>query len=228
MTRAFVALFASTLLAGCQSIFGSHAKLEVRPIGVEQTAATAAVALEEGRQHLTGGEITSAIVAFRVAAQDPASAAPAYNGLGVAYALMGRGDLAERYFQQAVAADPADQRFAANLARFYRSREAQLAKAQTVPAPIVVARSAETAAAVVAQAEPVANRVMREGPSNVVITAATSGAGVTRVSRQEVVIRTLPDATSLAGSDPRRRNPQFGEAGPKYPLRIDLAKAAKR
>lgn len=232
MNKTIVTLLASTLLGGCQSIFGSHAKLEVRPIGTEQTSATAAVALEEGRQYLTGGEIASAIAAFRTAAQDPSSAAPAHNGLAVAYALLGRGDLAERFFQQAVADDPAEAKYAANLAKFYSSREAELAKAQAVAAPIVVARTDEAAVAV-AEAEPVADRVMRAGPSNVVITSTTSGAGVTRVSRQEVVIRTLPDAPVPAVGDQRRRNPRFVAAQAKpaprrYPVRIELPRLARR
>lgn len=227
MNKTIVTLLASTLLAGCQSIFGSHAKLEVRPVGTEQTAATSAIALEEGRQYLTRGEIASAIAAFRIAAHDPASVAPAHNGLGVAYALMGRGDLAERYFQQAISADPGDPRFTANLAKFYRSREAELAKAQAVRAPIVVVQADDPSVAV-AEVEPVADRVMRAGPSNVVITAATGGAGVTRVSRQEVVIRTLPDAPALAASDSRRRNPRYVEARRSYPIRIALPKSERR
>ncbi|MDP3676134.1 MAG: hypothetical protein Q8R44_13750 [Novosphingobium sp.] len=228
MNKVIVTLLASTLLAGCQSIFGSHAKLEVRPVGAEQTAATAAVALEEGRQYLTRGEIASAIAAFRIAAHDPASAAPAHNGLAVAYALMGRGDLAERYFQQAIAADPEDPRFAANLARFYRSREAELAKARAVQAPIVVAQT-DDAAVSLSEAPPVSERAMRAGPSTVVITAAAASTGaVTRVSRQEIAIRTLPDAPVQAAGDPRRRNPRFVQARPGYPLRIALPNGARR
>lgn len=225
MTKTIVTLLASTLLAGCQSIFGSHAKFEVRPVGVEQTTATAAVALEEGRQYLTRGEVASAIAAFRIAANDPASAAPAHNGLAIAYALMGRGDLAERYFQHAVADDPDETKYSANLAKFYRSREAQLAKAPALQAPIVVARIDEAA--------PVPDRVMRAGPSNVVITATKAGGAVTRVSRQEIAIRTLPDAPVLAVGDQRRRNPRFvavqARPAPKhYPVRIALPKLARR
>lgn len=228
MNKLIVTLLASSLLAGCQSIFGSHAKLEVRPVGVEQTAAAAAVALEEGRQHVTRGEIASAIAAFRTAAHDPASAAPAYNGLAAAYALIGRGDLAERYFQQAIAADPQDARFAANLAKFYRSREAELARASAVQAPIVVAQT-DDAAVSLAEARPVSERVMRAGPSHVVITAAPASTGaVTRVSRQEIAIRTLPDAPARAAADPRRRNPRFVETRAGYPLRIALPDRARR
>jgi tetratricopeptide (TPR) repeat protein len=231
MTKIIVTLLASTLLGGCQSIFGSHAKLEVRPIGAEQTAATAAIALEEGRQHLLRGEVASAIAAFRNAALDPATAAPAHNGLGVAYATLGRGDLAERYFQQAVAGDPSLAKYAANLARLYRSREAQLAKARTVQTPIVVA-GIDEAAVPMAESAPAHERIMRAGPSNVVITAATASGAVTRVSRQEIAIRTLPDAPALAVDDQRRRNPRFVAAranpAPKqYPLRVELPKLAR-
>lgn len=232
MKRILAAALLATMLAGCQSIFGHHsARLDVRPVGEAQTAAAAAIALEEGRQHLIRGEVASAIVALRTASSDPATAAPAHNGLAVAYAMLGRGDLAERYFQQAIAEDPADPRFAANLARFYQSRDAAMAKAVVVPAPVVIATVEEAALATPVVEAPV-EREFRAGPSLVRVSNPTPQAALTRVSRQEVVIHSAPQSPVLASTDPRRRNLRFGEARPlartAYPIHIELAKVARR
>lgn len=219
-----------TLLTGCQSIFGHHAaRLDVRPVGEAQNSATAAIALEKGRQSLTQGEVASAIVAFRTASLDPATAAPAHNGLAVAYALLGRGDLAERYFEQAIAEDSSDQRFAANLARFYRSRDAEVAKIESVP----VVASAEKAISAATIAEAPVERVFRAGPSLVRVSSPTPKAALTRVSPQELVIHSAPQSPVLASTDTRRRNPRFSAAKrvpmpEAYPVRIVLAKLAKR
>ena len=233
MKKVLAAALVLILLGGCQSIFGhKSARLDVRPVGEAQTSAAAVIALEEGRQHLIRGEVASAIVALRTASSDPATAAPAHNGLAVAYAMLGRGDLAERYFQQAIAEDPADPRFAANLARFYHSREAAMAKADAVPVPVVTAL-AEEVAPVTAVAEAPTERVVRAGPSLVRVSLPTPQAALTRVSRQEVVIHSAPETSVLASTDPRRRNPRFNAAKPlaiaeAYPVRIDLAKVARR
>ena len=222
---AFVTL-ASALLAGCQSLFGPAAKLEVRPAGV-QTEASAAIALEAGRQHLERGEVASAIVALRLATIDPSTRALAHNGLGVAYALLGRGDLAERYFRRAIELDPADSRFAANLAKFYVSHEAALAKADAA-AQLAAATPPET---VPIAAEPPVQRVLAAGPSVVRIEMPTPSSAMTRVSRLEVIIRTAPTAAPVAMADARRRSPRFSAAQVQpvatYPIRIKLPAAAK-
>ena len=231
MNKVLVAALASTLLGGCQSLFGSSAKLEVRPAGV-QTEASAAIALEEGRRHLAQGELGSAIAALRTASLDPATAPSAHNALGVAYAMLGRGDLAERYFRQAVDEDPADPRFSANLSRFYASREAMLAKREALPAPIAVALAEpQTAVPEVVAVAPV--RMMQAGPSTVRIDLPTPANAVTRVSRQEVVIRTQPPHPAVAVAEVRRRNPRFSAAQPAravaaYPVRIEFPDVANR
>ena len=122
MKKIIAVALAATLVSGCQSIFGHHAKLEVRPIGTESTAASVAAALDEGRLSLKRGDFASAIMEFRMASLDPNTAAGAHNGLGAAYAMLGRGDLAERYFQQAITEDPAEPKYSSNLAKYYGSR----------------------------------------------------------------------------------------------------------
>ena len=77
--------------------------------------------LENGRMALKAGYPGNAIQQFRMAALNPDTAGDAYNGLGVAYAKLGRADLAERYFNMALSMDGNNPRYAANLQRFYNS-----------------------------------------------------------------------------------------------------------
>lgn len=100
--------------------------------------------LEAGRAHLAGGHPTKAIEAFRQASYNPAFAPEAYNGMAVAYAAMGRQDVARDMFVRAIDLDPTDMRFRRNLAKV----DEQIMLAQQA-APV-------TAEPVAAPAEPVA------------------------------------------------------------------------
>ncbi|HYD06281.1 MAG TPA: hypothetical protein VEC60_11180 [Reyranella sp.] len=101
-----------------------------------------------------------------------------------------------------------------------------LAKAEAAKATVVVALTEP-----VEPAEPV-QRLMQAGPSVVRVELPTPSRSVTRVSRQEVVIRTAPPAPATATADVRRRNPRFSAARPvkptAYPVRIELSAAAQR
>lgn len=216
----FAVALAATMLTGCQSIFGQRARLEVRPAGQEQTAAAAAIALEEGRQALIRGEVGTAIVALRKAQMDPATTAPALNALGAAYAMLGRGDLAEHYFNEAIAADPNEPKYAANLARYYRSREAALAKASITPTPIVASTTEESTPDLAALNRDF-DRVIRVGSHDLRIERGSS-ATLQRVSSQEVAIRTAAqNPNPLAkGSDGSR----LSAIRQSYPIRIQLGR----
>ena len=76
-----------------------------------------------GRAHLDAGNPGLAIEAFQQAIGIGEPRAPALNGLGVAYARIGRTDLAAQLFQQAIAEDPASERYAANLALLEQSQQ---------------------------------------------------------------------------------------------------------
>ena len=232
MRKIAAVAMATILLGGCQSIFGHRAKLEIRPIGPETSVPGAAVALEEGRQYLKQGQLASAIVSLQIAAIDSATAAAAHNGLGVAYAMLDRGDVAERFFRQAMAEDPVETKYATNLARFYQSREAALAKAETRRI-LEVAADTELVAGTAAATEVAAQRSIPAGPSQVRVSSPPQREAFTRISLQEVVVHTSPQDAALAPADQRRRNPRFAatkptQAAQHYPLRIDLTKFAKR
>lgn len=105
-------------VAGCQSSpwngrFMAHADSAKSQRG----AGLGAQQLEEGRQHLKDGNISRAVALFQLARMDRDTAAEANNGLAVAYAKLGRPDLAERYFRVAITLEPGDTRYVANLLR---------------------------------------------------------------------------------------------------------------
>lgn len=86
-------------------------------------SANAQADVNEGRTQLAAANYGMAIEAFRKALASGNDTAAALNGLGVAYAGIGRQDLAERYFRQALSVSPSDQRYADNLAIMLRAAE---------------------------------------------------------------------------------------------------------
>jgi hypothetical protein len=114
---------AAIALSGCQSFIN---KLGFGP--KDQTMRAEAGApifgseeLAQGRAALKAGNPANAIVQFRLAAMDEKIAPDAFNGMGVAYAKLGRADLAERYFKMAMTLDANNPRYIANLTKFYNS-----------------------------------------------------------------------------------------------------------
>ncbi len=118
--RVLVIVCTAIMLSGCQGLFGHHhfatnsARVEMEQIDM---SGYFAARVEAGRVYLLRNEPSRAVVAYRQASYDPAHAAAAFNGMAVAYARMGRSDIARQLFGQALAADPADERVARNLAR---------------------------------------------------------------------------------------------------------------
>ena len=112
-------------LSGCQALFGprtAHVD-SVRDAHLASEDQAVHPALDQGRQLLKAGRIAQAIEVLRIAQRDPASMADASNGLGVAYAKLGRHDLADRYFRMAVALRPDETRFTANMLRLQRDHD---------------------------------------------------------------------------------------------------------
>lgn len=187
MRRIVILMAGAALLGGCQALFGETARLDVRPLGGDVSAEIAAASLEEGRTRLREGQVGYAIVSLRQAATNPAYAAEAHNALGVAYARLGRGDLAERYFREAMAESPQDPRYAANLARYYQSRDAALARAPATPLDQFVPAAAPSVA------------VVPSTPQPKHVSGAAAAEMIQRVSAREVVVRTAsaPASTGI-------------------------------
>lgn len=181
-----VAAFA---LSGCgtiQSIFGSHSARmpELRMSAPMDAEAAIATATEEGRGHLDRGETGLAILAFQRAMSYGAPTPQALNGMGVAFARLGRYELARRYFREAAALAPSDERFAANLTRLNRSPAFAMRRDGDIAAALasVGEKPKEAAKQTVASSEPQPDRL-------------------TRVSSREYRVRTLePKAAPLIRS----------------------------
>ncbi|MXO48262.1 hypothetical protein GRI69_08340 [Erythrobacter vulgaris] len=245
-TLALVALAAS--LGGCQNFvqafdFSRHSSAPQYAIGPAD--------LEEGREHLRAGRTGNALGPLHRAALNPQTSGAALNALGVAYAKLGRADLAERYFIAATRVDANDERFAANLDRFYRSdlaRDSRLLYAQRERARETLAELAQNDQ--VEPAEPVTEErmVMSGGEthritiSNAARSQRVSVGGPAAVAQTEnsVPVRVRLSSGELrqpAGSarpaeivlrtaaDPAPQRVRIGQsqAADTYPLRVRLA-----
>lgn len=153
-------ILGTMVVAGCS--FGPRfdaAMPQVRSVPVLADL-TPAQSLVQGRTYLAARQYGLAIELFKTAARDPAQRADSLNGLAVAYDGIGRADLAERYFQEALAARPGDPRLRANLARFY-AVSGQSDKRRDLLAAAVPARTVPDVPAAVA--EPAAGPAPQDG-----------------------------------------------------------------
>lgn len=214
--KAVIALIvAAPGLGACQSIFGSPLAAGVRqerPVSSEADYAAAQVV--EGRKALDEGRLGAAVAAFRNARQSPEHAAASANGLAIAYSQLGRPDLAERYFREAIALAPEVRRYQANLQLFYRANPVE--RAETVMA------LAPQPAPPPPQATGV--RVVSRGPSGVV-TAFQPISRLVRISVNEVMIgngqeKAAPARPPLAGLTVTTRG---GQTRPVNPVNVRLA-----
>lgn len=155
--KAIVLVALSAPLGACSSFLGIHfAHHAPRAAPEAALAANAESATSVGRRQLADNQPGLAIEAFQRALAGGEPIAPAVNGMGVAYARIGRFDLAQRYFEQAAASDPANPQYSENLARLMRSpalamrREGDIARAalQTAAREEAAAKTAGTPSAV--------------------------------------------------------------------------------
>lgn len=200
-TRILCVALSTTLLGGCGralEVLGlrHNAKPEVNV----RTASTgdAASAIAEGRAHLAAGRTGQAIEQFQRALATGQEIGPAANGMGVAYARLGQFEQAHRFFAEALAVDPKNEIYQANIGRLMRSS--------------LLAERHETdfAARVAARTLTGSHDMLPDGSNAKVAAAdeardkvATTRAGLTRVSRGEVMIRTnVQGGTVGAGTLP--------------------------
>ena len=127
-------------------------------------------------------------MAFRDAQRTPQFAASAHNGMGVAYAELGRADLAERYFLAAIAAAPEDRRFATNLARLYAKNAPATPALAAAPEPVpalVQPRSALTGANTAVRVERPAGRLVRTARGELQLQSAPQAAELAQMAAAE-------------------------------------------
>jgi len=136
-------------LGGCHSVFSAHFARHAAPEykqlvridgAAEPTGAGSATA--QGRAHLAAGEPGTAAESFQRALGMGEPIAPAANGLGVAYAELGRYDLAYRFFAQAISADPANRQYLQNLARLDQTQRLAAERDAKAARDLADARSA--------------------------------------------------------------------------------------
>lgn len=214
-------------LSGCQALFGSRtahvdSASEARVAGAE---ATVNPALEQGRQLLQAGRIAQAVELLRVAQRDPESMAEASNALGVAYAKLGRHDLADRYFRMALALRPEEARFAANMVRLQRDHSMMLRRNEEA-ALLAQRAEADRQAALARRVEP--GRIERVSRGQVQINTQAMPQGI--APKMEVLAMHTakkPEAVRVAEKEaaalPADEAAEAAEAK-SYPLTIDFAR----
>lgn len=139
--------------------------VKVSPVGLPSPA-RAEQALAEGRQALDEGREGQAIESFQRALDGGAASAAALNGMGVAYARLGRAETARDLFAQALAMDPPNARYADNLALL--SQQIAMARpappATSTPPPRAAARGDAPPTGVGIATPPEAPRLARVAP----------------------------------------------------------------
>ncbi|NNC52628.1 MAG: hypothetical protein HKO08_06270 [Erythrobacter sp.] len=234
-TLALVALAVS--LGGCQSIvdaFGFSGKSSASTYQLGQSD------LDEGREHLRAGRLGNAIAPLHRAALNPQTSGDALNALGVTYAKLGRADLAERYFVAAVKTDRQNERYAANLARFYSSdlaSDMRLAYAQREKAAQSYAAYASTVPEKPFEPEPDTRLVLSGGETRSITVSGASQS--TRVSRssapvQRAAPKPAPTRVRVSGgtirpassaSRPAEISIGGGSKSAPYPARVRIGSA---
>jgi thioredoxin-like negative regulator of GroEL len=180
-----------------------------------ELAGNSAGALEEGKEFLREGNVASAINSLRIARLDRATFGEASNALAIAYIRLGRNDLADRYFREAIQAEPENDKFAANLLRLQSQVMLARASAAAPAVPAAAMPAPAVAAATPAARQPTQDRL-------------ASGM-VERVSRSEVQVRSRPDLGAAPTAVVAFRNtpvdsdksPQ-AKTQPSYPIRFRL------
>lgn len=204
-------------LPGCNSIFGKTFASRNAPIS-EPAPLAVAPATDAGRGHLAAGRDGLAIEAFQVAVSSGEPAAPAFNGLAVAYAHLGRYDLSQRYFERAIVLDGDDPRYQGNLARlmgspaFAMRREGDMGRA-------LAAANPPAAAAPVQQplAAPVQGKLQRTARGQVFIATAQPMNAPTRTAIVRLDARFKPlirDALPTEDSQPADEDSAKAELEP--------------
>jgi hypothetical protein len=178
-----LAALASSALGGCA---GRDEKVGVRLLqptdGAVPGSPDALVAA--GRQSLEQQHYGLAISQFRTALQGSETSAAAHNGLAIAYASLGRVDLARRHFELAMAHAPGDESYRRNFARL-AGIEAPRGAAGAASMALAEAGQPPQPAPVQALPAPVPNTVVSVVPGvSMLRTAGTQGASTLAVVRR--------------------------------------------
>jgi Flp pilus assembly protein TadD len=179
---------ASVALSGCASIFGEKFAAKFKPSRSASASQASKAVLPDpshytnlGRSQLAAEQTGAALESFRLALAFREPAAPAYNGMGVAYVRLGNFEQAQELFRMAIEAAPTDEKYQANMARLMSS-------------PLLAQRKDGDRAAKLAAA----------ASSAKVATEAAASGRLTRVSRGEFHITTIPQSGDAPMARPTR------------------------
>ena len=207
-------------LGGCQFLGSLHLthRAPAAAAGDTQMASASQSYIHAGREHLRAGRPGLALDAFNLALAGGEDPAAAYNGLGVAYARIGRSDLAYRFFHKAVMSDPLNPVYARNLATLVDSPAFtldQIKRAEPTPQVAAAIQPAPTTSA--APKPRVAGRLYRDsnrqfslttqvptgGPdASGTQTAALSECNAPRSARRNAACRAAPLPTMHSRTAP--------------------------
>lgn len=221
-------------LAGCASIMvgGCAAHQSAAPEYRLSSTATAPIAgssmLQRGRAQLDAGLDALAIESFRAEIRQYPESADAYNGLAVAYGRIGRDDLAQRYFETALAKDPDNLKAQNNLARLTGEavQPVQMAVMNTAPiaeAPVGVSNLAEASdpiAGLIEQVEmPILalNETVPAGSDSSVMADVLSKTGVLS-TRFAIAPASIAAKRTGSGSSPSLPVPLKPSSPPELPM----------
>ncbi|MBC2666288.1 tetratricopeptide repeat protein [Novosphingobium flavum] len=204
-TGLLVLVTASFSLSGCASVFNFSWLHSNKPAQARsETPASAGTPMTDaGRKFLASGDTGLAIEAFQHALGSGEAAAPALNGLGVAYARLDRFETAQNLFAQAIALAPENEQYAANMARLLRSPALAMRHDADIAAQVVAvaAPAPETPAVAV---KPAPGQLVRVSANEFHIVTA-SAAPAPQIGKASVrTARAKPAATSAAKSAPAK------------------------
>ena len=199
-------------LGGCKFFgnlhFSSNSHEKAVPADLAQ--GTYGPATQRGRDYLRSNLTGLAIDSFNLALATGEEPAAAYNGLGVAYARLGRTDLAYRLFKKATMSDPVNPAYARNLINLVNSPEFTLNLLARTPLPEDVRSAPQSEARTAGAAErapQVPGKLYREGNRQfslitVVPAQATIGSGILNAAADDCTPRTTARARRGCGSIP--------------------------
>lgn len=188
------------------------------------TAETVAeIHLDVGRENLRQGNLATAARYLREAQSHPLTRAEASNALGVVYIRLGRLDVAQRYFADAVEHDPENARYLTNLARI--ERDVSFAEVRAVERSQDAPRVAEVTPARAPQAQPVevARTSRVREPSVIHIRTADSEHAAPHM--QLVERRPVVQVVERSAAEPQPESSDIKVSQAKvveYPIRIEL------
>ena len=225
MIRKLLVCTCFAALGGCQFLGSLHLthRSQAAAENDPQLAAASQTYIQAGRDHLRAGRPGLAIDAFNLALSGGEDPAAAYNGLGVAYARIGRSDLAFRFFRKAVNSDPQNPVYVRNLATLVDSPAFTLDQMKRAEPTQQVAVATQPAPAAATSTPRVAGRLYRDSNRQFSLTTQGSVEGSAVNGTQTAALPTMhsrnaaPTQVAVNAPAPSSLAPTSAAAAPAEP-----------